>query len=272
MNSFSKLIAFFSLILLCSNTFASEVGGTYFRSQGKEVAVEYTIDNYRNPTSVMFITTCNSESECTGYQNMDILLEDFVKAIKYKRFYTYKYVEEPCLDLDRFCAQPKEIEDPESSNISSLNNSENDYIDTYGRSTTQAPRNPGTLQKVHDGAATQAGSSSVNAIIEQLKKNSSNDVVSLYTFRVRVVGSQRIPTELCRLDDDGFCVPEKDVTVTNYNTGQIAIDYGRNWTSESREREDNIGRMLERLKYKCDIAYTGTSPRLVGHLVCYYAP
>jgi len=40
-----------------------------------------------------------------------------------------------------------------------------------------------------------------------------------------------------KLDDDGLCVPEKDVTVTNYNAGPIAIDYGSNWISESRARK-----------------------------------
>ena len=67
-------------------------------------------------------------------------------------------------------------------------------------------------------------------------------------------------------------MPESDVIVTNYLTVEVGISYGRNWTRESREREDSIGKMLGRLKYKCDIAYTGTSPRLLGHLVCYYAP
>ncbi|MEL7477345.1 MAG: hypothetical protein AAGJ17_00420 [Pseudomonadota bacterium] len=174
MNSFSKLIAFFSLILLCNNAIAiaSDVGGTYFKSQGEEVGVEYTTDMFGDVTTIMFITTCNSESECTGYQNMNTLLEDFVKAIKYKQFYTYKYVDEPCLDLDKSCEQPKNTDDTENSNISSLNNSDTDNID--GRITTQAPKKTAALQKVLDRAVAQANSNSENAIIEQLKKNIGN--------------------------------------------------------------------------------------------------
>lgn len=236
MNSFSKLIAFFSLILLCSKTFASEVGGTYFKSQGKEVAVEYTIDNYRNPTSVMFITTCNSDSECTGYQNMDILLEDFVKAIKYRRFYTYKYVDEP-----------------ESSNISSQSNSETDNTENYDRSTAQTT------------------SISVDTIIEQLKKNNSSDLVNLYTFRVIKEENKKIPTHFCKFDEDGTCTLESDVTVKSYNKDKVSVTYGKDFTNESQERESAIINMLRKLNYKCDIAYTGTSPKLVGHLACHYA-
>lgn len=172
MNSFSKLIAFFSLILLCNNAIASDVGGTYFKSQGEEVGVEYTTDMFGDVTTIMFITTCNSESECTGYQNMNTLLEDFVKAIKYKQFYTYKYVDEPCPVLDKSCAQPKNTDNTENSNISSLNNSDTDNI--YGRITTQAPKKTAALQKVLDRAVAQANSNSENAIIEQLKKNIGN--------------------------------------------------------------------------------------------------
>ncbi|WP_194868059.1 hypothetical protein [Pseudoalteromonas sp. PPB1] len=261
-----------SLSALASMPMDPEFRGLYFESQGIEVKVDLKRDNIYSPFErIIFSTVCDrNHTRCHSNAFSMQMMDDFVAALKYKKFYKYVYVPfDPC-DVTPGCI-PMGIEPSEGE----LKTGNDDIQRRGGYRPEPQSSHPSYLQTFLHSMAQATGSQSIGAMADFLKADSADENGKFKTYRFSSYNKrgQKIPFSICKIVP-GDCEEQIDVTIRDLNRGKIAVSVpvsdgsGGGDSEKYWQREKDIRDYLHHLEYECIPAYTDTGGGRVLQMVC----
>ncbi|MCF6441075.1 hypothetical protein L1077_16690 [Pseudoalteromonas luteoviolacea] len=227
-------------LLLSLSASAWQEGGTYFRSGGSEIKVDHTSFGNR-VTSLKFDITCYS-NQCNRNPEIYPIMYDFVSAVIHDRLYTYSaYTTSPEGCTEQACSQPEV----------------GDLDDRY------SPQNA--------GIAEEADSSAVSAITDTLMDKSKNsNSLDTYMITAKVIGGQRKPISMCKVDEYGICNIEEDVIFVHKAGDHVDASFKlRNSSAPDLVRHLHILQSFESFNYSCATTYPDSEKRQVANMVCH---
>ncbi|WP_125783450.1 hypothetical protein [Pseudoalteromonas rubra] len=268
------LLALFSS-LSAQASMPSEFKGYFFESQNVQIKAHLQRDNRYSPVErIVFSAECGRNPvHCTSDSFQARMMDDFVAALKHRKFYKYVFMPfDPC-EVTPDCI-PRGIEPSEES-------SEAGNVDIERRGNGYRPEpqptHPGFFQTFWTSLAQAAGTTAVSGAADYLKQQSAkeNGKVTSYFIPTYRKGSQRIPSLVCKIEPNG-CDTQTDITIRELNNGKLAVSVpvgngsGQGDNSGYWEREQGVRESLIELDYECIPAYTNSGGGLVLQLVCSY--
>ncbi|WP_125560987.1 hypothetical protein [Pseudoalteromonas rubra] len=253
-----------------------EFRGYFFESQNVQIKVDLQRRNKYSPVErIVFSAECGrNPARCTSDSFQARMMDDFVAALKHRKFYKYVFrAFDPCEQPGSGCT-PMGVEPSEEA-------SEVGNVDIQRRGSGYRPEpqptHPGFFQTFWTSIAQAAGTTAVSGAADYLKqqsaeKNGKNKSYFIPTYRK---GSQKIPSLVCKIEPDG-CDTQTDITIRDLNNGKLAVSvpvgdgssHGDN--KEYWDREQSVREWLGDIEYKCIPAYTNTGSGLVLQMVCSY--
>ncbi|KZN68635.1 hypothetical protein N473_00165 [Pseudoalteromonas luteoviolacea CPMOR-1] len=267
-------MAMMALGCFIGNAQAIDTKAIYFDSQGVEVMVNFQSESTQSEVHrVVFSAVCGQNyTRCASDSFQANMMDDFVTALKYGRFYKYVYVPfDPCMEPGADCI-PHVIEPFTEQSAVSENVLRSGY--RLQRQTTNTP----TKGEIFiNSMMTEAGSTVVGTIADYIKGKSEtkNNSLSMYMVFTSLIDGKRIPLAVCKVAKYG-CDFQPDVSFKELMEGKIHVSIpigdgsgmgGNN--PEYRSRERSIEDTLNALEYKCRPTLKGSDNWMVKNLTCY---